>query len=313
MSNFERPTERQTEQPVERAAEQSNKKRTGQPTEKELAEAYFSALIVDPAAQPDPALPPATARLIRELVSAEKAASPVDAPDFAAISRRIRRNVRPPANSPAAPTVREGRRAVRPVPYETGRVAVPPSRAAAWPKFLALAGMAATIVLVAGLLVLSLVEVRSPGPTPTAGFNPASRPTETAPVLPPFTPTAAPQPSPTVKPADDALNPKRFLPKALEDAAKGMSLDPQALDKELQGGQSLAEIAKKQGLPLEKIRKLLLDSFTAQIDTEKAAGQLTSTQADDLYKLSGAFIDDFLNNQQDPSAVKVTPTPAKKG
>jgi hypothetical protein len=170
--------------------------------------------------------------------------------------------------------------------------------------------MAATIVLVVGLLVLSLVAVRSPGLTPTAGVNPASRPTVPATLA--TSPTVAPTATPgAVDKTSDLLNPKRFLPQALMDLAKNFSLDAAALDKQIQGGMSLAEIAKQNDLDLNQVKKVLLTSFELQIDDEKNSGQLTPAQADELYKLSSAFIDDFVAAKPAPLIEKVTSTPAK--
>jgi hypothetical protein len=285
-------------------------------TERELAQAFFTGLVLDPAAQPAPALPPATVRLIRELVAAEQAASRIDGPDFAAARRRIRRNIRPPLGREGAPVERE-RDFLRPSGWaENEPVAGPPPREIVWPRFAALAGMAATIALVVGLLVLSLVAVRAPGLTPTAGVNPASRPTVAATLAPSPTPTLPPEvgPTATVGPNNlnsDLLNPKRFLPQALTDLARDFSLDPAALDKQIQGGMSLAEIAKQNNLDLNQVKKALLTSFQLQIEAEKNSGQLTPAQADELSKQSGGFIDEFLAAKFSPPIEKVTATPAK--
>jgi hypothetical protein len=281
------------------------------PTEKELAQAFFTSLVLDPAAQPDPALPPVTVRLIRELVAAEQAASRIDAPDFAATRQRIRQNIRPPLTGAGSPVERDRGLLHRPGSYENEPVVSKSPREIVWPRFVALAGMAATIVLVVGLLVLSLAAVRSPGLTPTAAVNPASRPTVPATLAP--TPTVAP--TATVSAVDkntDLLNPKRFLPKALEDLAKNFSLDAAALDKQLQSGMSMAEIAKMNDLDLNQVNKVLNASFQQQIDDEKNSGQLTQAQADELYKLSSTFIDDFLVTQSDPANQKLTAIPTKK-
>jgi hypothetical protein len=57
----------------------------------------------------------------------------------------------------------------------------------------------------------------------------------------------------------------------------------------------------------------MLDSFKAQIDAEKARGLLTQDQADQLFKASSAFIDEFVGNQTDPNTIKLTPISIEKG
>ena len=280
------------------------------PTEKELAQAFFTRLILDPAAQPDPALPPATVRLIRELVAAEQAASRLDGPDFAVTRQRIRQNTWPPGRGTEPQVQSNHDNLHRPGSFVNEPLAGPPPREIAWPRFVALAGMAATIVLVVGLLVLSLVAVRSPVFAPTAGVNPASRPTVPATLAP--SPTVAPTATANaVDTVSDLLNPKRLLPNALVDLARDFSLDASALDKQLQGGMSMAEIAKRNGLDLNQVKKVLLASFQVQIEAEKSSGQLSQDQADQLYKLSSTFLDDFLEAKAAPLIGKLTPTPAK--
>lgn len=280
------------------------------PTEKELAQAFFTSLVLDPAAQPDPALPPATVRLIRELVASEQASSRLDGPDFAATRQRIRQNIRPPVRGTWPQVERDRDSLHRPGSFINEPLAGPAPRPIAWPRFVALAGMAATIVLVVGLLVLSLVAVRSPGRTPTAAVNPASWPTVPATLAPTVTvaPTAT---AGAVDTVSDLLNPKRFLPAALVDLARDFSLDYPTLDKQLQGGMSMAEIAKLHGLDLNQVKKVLLASFQLQIEAEKSSSHLNQDQADQLDKLSSAFLDDFLEAKSASPVDKVTPTPAK--
>ena len=273
------------------------------PTEKELAQTFFTDLIRDAGAQPDPALPPETARLIRELVAAEQAAVRSASPNFAAARQRIRRNVKAPSGGKTVGTGPAGWPG--PVPYETDPALTRQDGGFAWNKFLALAGMAATIVLVAGLLVLSLAAVRPPDATPAVGASPAPVPTA----------GAAPSPSPTVTPkaapktGDVLLNPKVYLEQALVDVAKSLSLDLNSVQKQLQGGVTLAEIAKKQGVDLASLKAIMLASFKTQIDAEKTGGLLTQAQADDLLKASSAFIDNFVVNQSAPFVAKPTPNP----
>lgn len=278
------------------------------PTEKELAQAFFYDLIRDPGAQPDPALDSETARLIRELVLAERASTRQTGAGFAAVRQRIRRNLQPPATGEMVGT--GGQRWPGPVLNESEPGFTRQGGGFAWNKFLALAGMAATIVLVVGLLVLSLAAVRPHDTaTPARGASPASIPTVA--VQP--TPSPTVQPKPTAKTGGDLLNPKVFLEQALVDAAKSLSLDPILLQKQLQSGLSLAEIAKKQGVDLTSLKAIMLDSFKTQIDAEKNSGLLTQDQAAQLLKTSSAFIDDFMVSQASPNVVKLTPTPEKKG
>ncbi len=277
------------------------------PTEKELAQAFFSGLIRDRQAKPDPALNPETARLIRELVLSEQAANRAARQDFGAVRQRIRRKVQLPAGGEAFGT--EPARWDGPLPYENEPALTRRGGGVAWNKFLALTGMAATIVLVVGLLVLSLAAVRTPETRPAAGATPAAIPTVQAQP----TPSPTVQPKPTSKTVDNLFNPKVFLPQALVDVAKRLSLDPNVLQKQLQSGTTLADIAKKQGVDLTSLKAFMLDSFKAQIDEKKSGGLLTQAQADDLFKTSSAFIDDFLVTPASNTTVKIIPTPEKKG
>jgi len=64
---------------------------------------------------------------------------------------------------------------------------------------------------------------------------------------------------------------------------------------------------------LASLKNIMLDSFKAQIDAEKARGLLTQDQADQLFKASSAFIDDFIVSQTNPNAIKQTPISVEKG
>lgn len=91
-------------------------------------------------------------------------------------------------------------------------------------------------------------------------------------------------------------NPKIMLPQALVDMANSLSLDPNMLNKQLQGGLSLVQIAKTQGIDLQHIKDLLLASYKAQLDEGIKSGQLTQQQADQVYQESGTFIDSYVDS-----------------
>jgi hypothetical protein len=279
-----------------------------------LAQEYFSSLIRDASAVPPDDLDPATARLIRELFQSEQAAAQPAGEDFETIRQRIRQQVRPPVPSAArsgkAASVRPGRGgtasgAAEPDFYPAN--SAPPGNPA-WGKFLVLAGMAATIVLLAGLLGLSLAGLNQSDGNAGRGAKPAS--------IPPVAVTASPTPEetplptlgPDLKTEVDWQNPKSLLEAALPVAAKVLKLDYPDLQKRLQSGQSLAEIAKTQGVDLQQVKASLLSSFKTQLGAAIQSGQLTQPQADQTYKAAIPFIDSFVVSTVVVNS-KVTPTP----
>lgn len=290
------------------------------PAGAKLAQDYFYNLIRDASASPPVGLDPATARLVRALFEAEQTASQPNGADFEAVRQRIRQRVRPPVQ----PTARKGTAAATPAHFphtgtafnEAEPAFYPPRPGGwAWDKFVVLAGMAATIVLVVGLLALSLAGLRLPGDGSTGGgATPASVPPLTTASIQPI--TTAPPPvktlQPTLRPNPktgvDWQNPKSMLEPALPVTAKRLSLDSNELLKRLQGGQSLAEIAKMQGVDLQQVKDALLGSFKTQLDAAVQSGQITQPEADQAYQAAIPFVDSYVVSAVEVSP-KLTPTP----
>jgi hypothetical protein len=283
------------------------------PVRAKLAQEYFSSLIRDPSAVPPDDLDQATARLIRELFESERAAAQPAGNDFEAIRQRIRQQVRPPGQLAAwsgkAVSARPGlgRAASGTTEPDFSPANSGPSGTLAWGRFLVLAGMAAAIVLLVGLVGLSLAGLNLSDGNARRGASPASVPPLTATVLPAPEGTLPPTRSPNLKTEVDLQNPKSLLEAALPLAAKSLGLNYAELEKWLQSGQSLAAIAKMQGVSLQQVKDTLLSSFKTQLGAAVQSGQLTQSQADQTFQAAIPFIDSYVSMAAVSS--KVTPTP----
>ncbi len=75
------------------------------------------------------------------------------------------------------------------------------------------------------------------------------------------------------------------------DLAQALNLQTSALETQLMAGQSLAGIAKTQGVDLQKVKDTILSSGKTQLDAAVKAGKLTQTQADQAYQFAPQMID----------------------
>lgn len=274
------------------------------PAEAKLAQEYFYNLIQNPGTVPPAGLDLETVRLVRELVEAEYAATPASGMSFEATRQRIRQRVRPPAglveSRPTAYRADTEFQAGEPLPLPLKRARV------SWEKFVTLAGMAATIVLLVGLLGLSLAGVRPPD----APIGSSASPT-TVQAVQTVAPSPSPAPSPTprqfTKSPLDTYNPKMLLQKALVDLGSTLNLDPDTLLGRMEKGETLGGIAKQQGIDPTMLRKMLLGSFENQLDAAVKSGDLTQAQADEILNSSQTFIDNVINNSTN-STSKIPPT-----
>jgi hypothetical protein len=88
---------------------------------------------------------------------------------------------------------------------------------------------------------------------------------------------------------------KPFIANELTAAAKYLGLSESDLHTKLDGGQSLADVAKAQGKDLAGLEQAILDAAKADIDKAVADKQLTQTQADDILSNLKSHIDNVAN------------------
>lgn len=79
------------------------------------------------------------------------------------------------------------------------------------------------------------------------------------------------------------------------DVAQVLNLQTSALEAQVMGGQSLADIARTQGVDLQKVKDTILSSGKTQLDAAVKAGKLTQTQADQAYQFAPQLIDKLVN------------------
>jgi hypothetical protein len=91
-------------------------------------------------------------------------------------------------------------------------------------------------------------------------------------------------------------NPKALTPGALEAAAKQLNLSLDELNTNLQNGQSLADLAAAAKIDPQKVKDAMLASITTQLDAAVKNGTITRTDADNILKKSGAFVEDIMNS-----------------
>ena len=81
------------------------------------------------------------------------------------------------------------------------------------------------------------------------------------------------------------------------DAAAGyLGLTRAALDRELRGGKTLAQVARAQGKPLSGLESALVDATRSALDRAVANGRLTSAQRDDILRGLQQHVADLVNS-----------------
>jgi hypothetical protein len=79
------------------------------------------------------------------------------------------------------------------------------------------------------------------------------------------------------------------------DVAQTLKLQTAELETQLKAGQSLADIAKTQGVDLQKVKDTILSSGKTQLDAAVKAGKLTQQQADQAYQMAPQWLDKLVN------------------
>lgn len=103
-----------------------------------------------------------------------------------------------------------------------------------------------------------------------------------------------------------ATLPKNVSPKDLETyatpilnaTASALNLTPEQLKTEVQAGKSLADLAKAQGVDVQKVKAAALNTGKTQLDAAVKAGKLTQSQADKAYQTVVLWIDDLINHSK---------------
>ena len=96
-------------------------------------------------------------------------------------------------------------------------------------------------------------------------------------------------------PVGPGFGAKPFLGDELAAAAKYLGLSESDLRTKLQGGQSLADVAKAQSKDLAGLEQAIVDTAKAQLDKAVAAKDLTQAQADDILAKLKSRIADVAN------------------
>lgn len=78
--------------------------------------------------------------------------------------------------------------------------------------------------------------------------------------------------------------------------AKALGMNEQDLMTELQAGKSIAQIAQEHNVDLNKVKQTVLADLKTQLDTAVKNGNLTQTQADNIYQNVNNNIDNILNS-----------------
>lgn len=82
---------------------------------------------------------------------------------------------------------------------------------------------------------------------------------------------------------------------ALDAAATALGLERDDLVSKLRDGQSIAEIAKAQGKPLDDVKAAVTDAVTKELDARVKDGVLTSDQRDKILTELKEHLDDLVN------------------
>lgn len=86
----------------------------------------------------------------------------------------------------------------------------------------------------------------------------------------------------------------------LDAAADYLGLTEAQLREKLRAGQSLADVAKAQGKPVDGLKKAMLDDAKARLDQAVKDGELTAAQRDELLEGLESTIDDVINGTCPP-------------
>lgn len=82
-----------------------------------------------------------------------------------------------------------------------------------------------------------------------------------------------------------------------DEAASVLNMDKQTLQKELQSGKSLVDVAKSKNVSEQKLKTALLSKQSARIDQAVKSGKLSSDKADMMKKHMNSFIDNMMNKK----------------
>lgn len=86
-----------------------------------------------------------------------------------------------------------------------------------------------------------------------------------------------------------------FYEPILQATAASLHLTEDQLEKQLEAGASLADIARAQGVDLQQVKSAGLASGKAQLDNLVKSGKLTQTQADLAYQTATIWVDELAN------------------
>ncbi|HEX2916057.1 MAG TPA: hypothetical protein VH186_35170 [Chloroflexia bacterium] len=278
-------------------------------SEDQLAQQYFQSLISNPQAEPPGELDWQTAQLVRDLVENERQSAPAYSQVEEAKARvwkrlqtanpELARNTRP-TSAPGlhwqpksyhknelfnSHSEREYQAGVEQF-QEQGKLAW-----RSWGRFLLQAGMATTVILVAAIIALILINTRPSEVTPTAtgGQYGAGGPTAT-------TQPASKTPVTSDTNSTDVIL-KGLLEPVLSDVASLLNLSQDNLMSRLKAGESIAQIAKSQKVDLQKVNDTMLNSFKQQLEMGVQAGKWSQAQSLKAQEALPDFLQTFLNNK----------------
>jgi hypothetical protein len=144
-----------------------------------------------------------------------------------------------------------------------------------------------TILVASGvtlaLLATSVIPALAAGPRWGAGPGPAFQ----APAAAPRGPAVQSPAGPAGRPVGVAATIPADVHKAIETAvraaaARVLKMTPEALDKEMAAGKTMAAIAAAQNVPLTTVRNAMQNARKFAVNQALAAGKITKAQADAL-------------------------------
>ena len=83
----------------------------------------------------------------------------------------------------------------------------------------------------------------------------------------------------------------------LDVAARYLGLTPAALRRDLEGGKTLAQVARDQGKSVDGLQQALLDAARARLDRAVSDGRITSAQRDDILRGLQQHVGDLVNGR----------------
>lgn len=90
----------------------------------------------------------------------------------------------------------------------------------------------------------------------------------------------------------------------LDVAARYLGLTPAALRRDLEGGRTLAQVARDQGKSVDGLEQALLDAARARLDRAVADGRITSAQRDDMLRGLQQHVGDLVNGRLPPPGLR---------